>query len=253
MIVERFSEGHSFFHILDPRVKICFAFPLVFAVALSEKLIVAGICLFIAVCFVIFSRLKLKHLATNLRVLLVFLILLWIFLPFSMPGNIIYRIGPFNLSYNGILKAFSITLKSVTIVLYIITLLSTSSVNSLVHGMSHLLVPKKLIYLAFLSYRYIQVLYVEYKKLFNAIKMRGFKPKTDLHTYKTFAYFAGMLLIRSYDRSERIQRAMICRGFHGNFYLLDHFSINRKDVIFSIFAVLIFSGVIWLEWITKIL
>ena len=170
-----------------------------------------------------------------------------------MPGNIIHRIGPFNLSYDGILRAFSISLKSVTIILFVITLLSTSSIFTLVHGMSHLRVPEKLVYLAFLSYRYIQVLYVEYKKLSDAVKMRGFKPKTDMHTYKTYAYLAGMLLIRSYDRSERIHRAMICRGFHGRFYLLDHFSINRKDVVFSMFAVLFLSGVIWLEWITKIL
>ncbi|MBA7550739.1 hypothetical protein ES705_43262 [subsurface metagenome] len=86
----------------------------------------------------------------------------------------------------------------------------------------------------------------------NAMKIRGFKPKTNIHTYRTFAYLAGMLLIRSYDRSERIYRAMICRGFHGEFYLFDHFEIDIKDIIFLSFMIILLTGIIWLEWITKI-
>ena len=137
-------------------------------------------------------------------------------------------------------------------ILLIITLLSTSSIFTLAHAMSHLQVPKKLLWLLFLSYRYIFVLYVEYLKLRNALIIRGFRPKTSIHTYKTFAYLIGMLLVRSYERSERIYNAMICRGFQGKFYLLDHFEIGKKDILFLVLMTIFLLGIIWFEWITKI-
>ncbi len=252
MIVERFSEGSSLLHSIDPRVKICLAFPLAFAVALSDRFLVIGMCLLAAVFLMFFAKLKLMDVARSLRVPTVFIVMIWIFLPISMPGNTVYTLGRISLSSEGILRALSITLKCTTILLFIITLLSTSTVFTLVHAMHHLRMPKKLLYLTFLSYRYIHVLHGEYIKMRNAMKIRGFKPKTNIHTYRTFAYLAGMLLIRSYDRSERIYRAMICRGFHGEFYLFDHFEIDIKDIIFLSFMIILLTGIIWLEWITKI-
>jgi cobalt/nickel transport system permease protein len=83
--------------------------------------------------------------------------------------------------------------------------------------------------------------------------IRGFKPKTNFHTYKTFGYLIGMLLIRSYERSERIWNAMLCRGFQGRFYLLDHFKIEARDVIFLTVMSLILMGIGWLEWIIRII
>jgi cobalt/nickel transport system permease protein len=189
----------------------------------------------------------------NIKLLFYFLILLWIFLPLSIPGEGIFTFGPFSASREGIAQALIISLKSISIVLLIVALLATSTVFSLVHAMGHFRVPKKLLYLSFLSYRYIHVLKAEYLRLRDAMRIRGFKPKTNLHTYKTFGYLIGMLLIRSYERSERIWNAMLCRGFQGRFYLLDHFKIESRDVIFLTVMSLILVGIGWLEWIVRII
>jgi cobalt/nickel transport system permease protein len=113
--------------------------------------------------------------------------------------------------------------------------------------------PKKLLYLTFLSYRYVHVIHYEYVRLRDAMKMRGFRPGTNMHTYRTYGYLIGMLLIRSYERSERIHQAMLCRGFHGRFYLLDHFHIHRKDILFTIGMALSLIGLGLGEWTTLIL
>ncbi len=247
MIDERFSEGNSFLHSLDPRIKIGVVFPYVCFIALSQKIPVAVLCLGIALVLLFSARLKIGNVLKSLKVLFVFIILLWIFLPLSMPGVPLYTRGLMAISREGMMKALSITLKSVSIVLLIVSLLATSTVFSLVHAMSHFRVPKKLLYLAFLSYRYIHVLYIEYAKLKDAMRIRGFKPGTNMHTYKTYGYLIGMLLIRSYERSERIYRAMLCRGFQGKFYLLDHFKMSKKDILFSSIMTLMLAGVIWLE------
>lgn len=104
-----------------------------------------------------------------------------------------------------------------------IALLSTSSIFNLIHALHHLNFPEKLIQLFFFTYRHIYTIHSEYIKLNNAIKIRGFKPKTNLNTYKTYAYLVGMMLVRSYVRSKRVYDAMLCRGFKGKFWILDHF------------------------------
>jgi cobalt/nickel transport system permease protein len=68
------------------------------------------------------------------------------------------------------------------------------------------------------------------------MKTRGFRPRLSSHTYRTIGYLVGMLLVRSLDRSERVMAAMKCRGFRGQFYLLDHFAFSRWDIWFSVVA-----------------
>ena len=86
----------------------------------------------------------------------------------------------------------------------------------------------------------------------NALKIRAFQPRTSLHTYRTYAYLVGMLLVRSYDRSERVRNAMVCRGFKGRFYDLSEFSLRPFDfvMIFVFFMVLIL--IVLLQWTTLI-
>jgi cobalt/nickel transport system permease protein len=69
-----------------------------------------------------------------------------------------------------------------------------------------------------------------------------------MHTYKTYAYLVGMLLVRSSDRAERVRNAMLCRGFSGRFYSLRRFSLKTVDVI-SLAVMLAFTFALGvLEW-----
>jgi cobalt/nickel transport system permease protein len=114
--------------------------------------------------------------------------------------------------------------------------------------MHELRVPKKIVHLFFFTYRYIHVIYREYLRLVNAMKARGFRPGTNMHTYKTYAYLVGMLLVRSSDRAERVRNAMLCRGFRGNLYSLSTFSMKREDVISLILMLGLILALGVLEW-----
>jgi cobalt/nickel transport system permease protein len=85
-----------------------------------------------------------------------------------------------------------------------------------------------------MSYRYIAVIEDEYKRLLRAAKFRGFRPKTNFHSYKTFAYLAGMLFVRASLRAQRVHQAMLCRGFNQKFYSLDIYQANGFNLIFLI-------------------
>jgi cobalt/nickel transport system permease protein len=253
LLIERFSEGSSPLHRIDPRVKVCLAFSYAFVIAFSNKIEVALAALILSVILIAIARLNPLHVLQNLRMLGIFLLMLWIFLPLTLPGEPLYSLGPIGMSVEGIAKALSVSLKSLSIVLMVVSLLGTSTVFSLVHAVSHFRIPKKLVYLTFLSYRYIYVIRDEYARLRNAMKIRGFRPRTNMHTYRTYGYLIGMLLIRSYERSERIYQAMLCRGFHGRFHLLSHFHMHGRDRIFAIsMSLILFAIGIW-EWTSMIL
>jgi cobalt/nickel transport system permease protein len=235
MHLEEFAEGTSLFHRLDPRVKIVTLLPYIIVVAIMHETIVPAIALLISTLMILITRIDTKKLFNRLAVVNTFILFLWLFLPFSFPGNVVFTIGPLTATEEGFLFALSITLKANAIVLATIAILGTSEVFSLAHALVHMKMPSKLVYLFFFFYRYISVLHEEYTTLKRAISVRAFRPKTTMHTYKTYAYLVGMLIVRSYDHSQRIYSAMLCRGFTGKFPIITHFHMHTRDYVFSVF------------------
>jgi len=231
MIEEHFSKGDSIVHRIDPRVRIVCALLYSIIIAVTSELEVAFAGLAAGVIFVLFARLNAMHLLRRLLVVNAFVIMLWLVLPFSFSGEAMFRIGPLNMTEQGFLYTLMLTVKCNAIILVNISLLSTCGIFNLVHALNHLGVPRKLIHLLFFIYRYAHVMQLEYARLKDTLKIRGFKPRTSIHTYKTYGSLVGTLLIRGYERSEQIHKAMVCRGFKGNYWLLDHFSLRRSDVL----------------------
>lgn len=239
MHLEEFAEGTSVFHQLDPRVKFITLIPYIIVVSIMQSIKYPAFALFFSTLMIVITRIDTKKLLNRLVVVNFFILFLWLFLPFSYPGHEVFRVGPLTATNEGFLFALSITLKANAIVLATIALLGTSEVFSLAHALVHLKFPRKLVYLFFFFYRYISVLHDEYTKMKRAITIRSFKAKTNLHTYRTYAYLVGMLIVRSFDHSQRIYKAMLCRGFTGKFPVISHFKLKRSDVVLGILISLI--------------
>ena len=248
MIVEHFAIGDSFIHRLDPRVKIVVVFLFSVVVAVSTRFVVLVSALAMGVCVTWLAGLPTKELLRRLVPINIFIIFLWFFLPFTFEGKPLFSVGPLVGTHEGVLYATQITIKSNAIVVVLIALVSSTSILTLGHAMHELRVPKKIVHLFFFTYRYVHVIYREYFRLVNAMKIRGFRPGTNIHTYKTLAYLVGMLLVRSCDRAQRVHRAMVCRGFRGNLYSLSEFSLRTTDVIFLILMLALILALGVLEW-----
>ena len=248
MIEDKFSEGDSLIHSIDPRVRIVCAFIYAIIIAATGKLDVALVGLAAGFLLVILARLNAKHLIQRLLIVNIFIIALWVIIPFSFPGEVFLKIGPLGMSKQGMLYTLILTVKCNAIILISIGLLSTCGMFNLVHALDHLRVPNKIIHLLFFIYRYALVMQHEYTRMKNTLKIRGFKPKTSVHTYKAYASIVGTLLIRGYERSEQVHRAMVCRGFKGHYWLLDHFSMKRVDVQAACMMVLGALLLLMLQW-----
>jgi len=249
--LDNFAIGDSFLHRADPRVKVVLAALFSVVVALADNYACLTVASCVAITLLVIARLSLKQVLLRLLAVNTFILFLWLFLPFTYGGEEILSIGPFNATREGITYASLITIKSNAIVLALIALIATIPIITLGHALSHLRVPDKLIHLFFFTVRYLQLLHLEYDRLRDAMRIRGFRPRSNLHTYKSLAYLIGMLLIRSFDRADRIRKAMICRGFHGKFYLLSHFELNRSDMVMLVFMMLVISGMAALQWLTR--
>jgi len=249
-IQDPFSRGSSLLHRLDPRVKIVAGTAFSFLVALSERpgtlLPAAGFSLVLLLA----ARLPAGEVFKRLAVVNGFILFLWLILPWTVAGETLYVAGPLKVSREGIHLAALITLKCNTILMAFLAFFSTDSPFTLFHALSHLHVPNKIVQLFFFCGRYIHLFMNEYQRLRTAMKIRGFQPRTNVHTYRSYGYLVGMLLVRSVDRSERIYRAMLCRGFAGEYPTFVDFRVRRADWLFAAF----FSGLLLLlllmEWTT---
>ncbi len=246
MLERYFFEGKSIIHRLDPRVKIAVSGILILIVAFSYNFKVIYFVLLYALVVLLIARLPFLLVMKRLSPPIIFIFLLWLFLPFSVEGERLFSLGPLTFTKEGVVYTYILTVKTLTILLLLVSFVSTSSMIALFHALAHFKVPKKLVFLIFFTYRYIHVVWHEYQRMKNAMLIRCFIPRTNLHTYKTIAYMLGMLIVRSYDRSERVYKAMLCRGFNGTFYMLDHFKIARLDIIFTAVSILFVTGISWL-------
>ena len=236
MNFELFSAGNSFIHTLDPRCKIVIAFFLTIIIAFTNSLSAILFALNFAILSVVIARIKYNLVLYRLLFINFIICILWLFIPFSVPGHSLWHIGPFCASSEGIFRMVLITFRCNVIILILISYVSTIPVVMLGQSLYKMGLNNKLTQLLFLFYRYLDVIYLEFQRVSNSLKARGFTPGSNMHTYKTFANLIGVLLVRSWERAERIYEAMLCRGFTGEYYSLRDFSANKWDICFLIFG-----------------
>src|SRR5207247_8993578 len=103
--------------------------------------------------------------------------------------------------------------KAVAILLLTLTLLGTADRKDLLRAAHALHVPGLIVRLVVLTYRYLFVLSSELARLRVALRVRGYRNRATRHSYRTVGHVAGTLLVRGYERAERVGQAMRCRGF----------------------------------------
>lgn len=206
---------------LEPRVRVvsAAAFALVAVSLGSLPLLVAMSGL--AAGLAALARLPIGRTLWRLAGLEAFMVPVLVFLPFTVAGTPIFHLGPFPATAEGVYQAARIVLTANAVVLSTLALVGTIEPATLGHALLGLGVPEKLARMMLLTVRYVAVLREEQNRLRVAMRARAFRPAGDAHTWRTYGYLFGMLLVRSFERSERILEAMKCRGFAGRWMVAD--------------------------------
>ncbi|MCX6004756.1 MAG: cobalt ECF transporter T component CbiQ [Chloroflexi bacterium] len=250
--IDKYSNLDSFIHRLDPRTKFLTSLALTIAVVLTP----AGnwkvfLCYFLILAvLILFSRLPLLYVMKRSLVIIPFVLMVAIFIPFFKQGQIAvsYNSGLFQLSitYDGILILTGILIKSWLCILSLVLLTSCTKLADMLEGLKQLGVPHVFILILSFMYRYIFVLADQAMRMQQARDSRNFGGNY-WHKFKIIGNMIGTLFIRSYERGERVYVAMLARGYNGEVSAIRKLHYAPADAYFSLllFILLLCPPLLW--------
>jgi cobalt/nickel transport system permease protein len=150
------------------------------------------------------------------------------------------------ISQPGTIRFLSISIKAWISVLAAILLSSSTKFGDLLSGMRQMGIPKEIVAILALMWRYLSLMIAEAFCLMRARNSRSGTPFTKRKTGGSLGWrasvtgkMAGNLLFRSLERSERIYAAMLARGYNGEVKHAVPDRITKRDwIVFLISSLL---------------
>ncbi len=229
--IDKFAHLKSPIHSWDPRVKIISIFILIFSIVLVQDLKVALLGFFLATSLVFLSRIPFSFVLVHLRWVLFFVLAISAILSLTVPGSLLVRASFLGISREGVRLSLLISLRAISAALLIFPMIGTTRFNLTLKALQKIKIPERLIQLFMFTYRYIFLLMDEEKRIFIAASSRGWVKRTNFSTLRIMGNLVGMLLVRSFERTEHIRDAMLSRGYNGRLNILDEFSLSPGDFI----------------------
>lgn len=217
----------------DARLRVAAAVAVVAAIlAVRSPLLLAGLVpVMLALAFA--SGVGLREIGGRLAHLEGFLVVLVMVLPLTVPGPEAIALGPLSLSQPGVERAVGVLLRVNLAAMAIQTLLAGLEPVRFGHALAGLGLPAKLVHLLLFSARWVALIRAEAVRLDEALRTRAFRPATSFHTLRTVGHFAGQLLVRAFERAERVDEAMRCRAFAGRFALVAEARATWHDAVLA--------------------
>ena len=227
---------------LKPEIKIVSTFMIVLSIAFLslDSTVSIMVQTLIVLLMINLSKIKVSTYFKRLSIDIPF-VLFALFLPFLSKGDntVIFEFFSLRIYETGFYEMISILIKITLCVSLAIVLTATTSNIEIIYGLQKLKISPLLISILSFAIRYIDVFIDEFKRVKVAMKSRGYDQK-GLKGLKPIAYASGALLIRGYERGERVYNSMISRGFKGTLELeAREFNSSNLILIISVFSIVI--------------
>lgn len=229
------GQGVSIIHRLDPRIKIVGAVLLILVSTILPAGSWGAYLLLWAATLVVarLSQLGLWYAFKRSFVALPFA-LAAITLPFTIPGPTLFQWGGLSISLEGTIRLASIVVKSWVSIQMAILLTTTTPFQDLLWALRELKIPRPLVSIIAFMYRYLFVLADETTRLLRARAARsaagsGKSGGSIVWRAQVAGGLVGNLMLRAFERSERIYDAMVARGFKGELLALSAPVITDLD------------------------
>jgi cobalt/nickel transport system permease protein len=212
----------------------------------ADAWITYGIYLAIAAAWLAISRVPVSYVLKRSLVVLPFVLLIAVFIPFFKGGESAgsYSVGflHVSVSYSGLELLRNIVIRAWLSILSLILLTSTTRMPDLLKGMEQLHMPNVMVMLLSFMYRYIFVLTDEVMRMKQARDSRNFGGGRRWQI-RTIGNMIGTLFIRAYERGERVYVSMVARGFDGHSRTLKRLRFRAADAYFGFcFAAVLTAG-----------
>jgi cobalt/nickel transport system permease protein len=248
--LEQLPQSDSPLRRLDPRWRLAALTLAAACVAFLRTLPAAAVALAGAVTVLLLARLPPRWAANRLGLVALFLGVFVVACPFLVGGpGPAWQLGPVQVSSHGLGVGMLLLAKGLAIASLLLVLLASAPLDVTLKAAHALYVPGLLVQLVMLTYRYIFVVGRELARLRVALRTRGYRNRASRHSYRTIGNVTGSLLVRSYERAERVGQAMRCRGFDGRFRALVEFGTSWADVLAFGLITGAAAGLLLWEWL----
>lgn len=240
-------EINSPVHRWNPELKMASLVFLIFAGASAHN--VKAVLLFLTVSLgtSILARIPLRYLLIRVRRMMFFLFPLVFILLLTAGGTEFWLLYNIKLYHSGAVLSFRIVCIAIAVVVMIPVIFETQSFHRTVKVFKNLHIPDTLVTIIILTWRYLFIVYDDLQNMKKGLRLRGFALHFRLRDSAVLASIVGSLMVRSFDRSERLHRAMVLRGYPGNRSAGFSADIGLKDILGAMAAVIMSGIIIWIN------
>lgn len=245
--IDRHAQMASPVQRWDPRIKLVALMVLIFATALLKTLPMVLLAFVVAAALLLLSRIPLGFVAHTVKWIVLFLLPFFILLPVTYPGTVELHLFGIPFAMEGVRLALLIVVKSLVIVMIAMTLFGSVRFDVAMVALQRLKCPSIIVQMLLFTYRYIFLFMAEMQRMDIAMKARGFIKGPNLYTLKVLGGFVGTLLIRSFERTDRIYKAMLSKGYQGELHTLVEFRAVPKDFMKAALVIVVAVALLALD------
>lgn len=228
--LDRLALGNTFLHRLDPRAKVLVTAVFIISVVSFGKYEVSGLVPFALFPAVMMAQgnIPFSVIVRKAFFVLPFAVAIGIFNPF-FDREVLVLLGPLAINA-GWVSCASIVVRSLLTVSAALILVAVTGFPAVCWALERMGMPRTFAMQLLFLYRYIFVLVEEARNASRARELRS-AGKASMGM-ATFGSLVGHLLLRTWERAERIHMAMLARGFTGEFHARREYRFGLKDLLF---------------------
>jgi len=236
--MDELAARSSPIHALHPAAKLIATIVYIFITISFNKYDLSGLVPMVLWPILLFqiSGVEVRTCFYKLRIVLPLVMAVGLFNPF-FDREILLQLGSVGVS-GGVISMLTLMLKGVFCLMASFLLVATTSIDKLCAALRKLHVPKILVTLLLLTFRYVGVMTEELAVMTEAYQLRAPGQK-GIHI-SAWGSFLGQLLLRSMDRAQELYASMQLRGYHQHFHYVEIKPFGWIDALYMIGCVLLF-------------
>ena len=233
---------------IDPRVKLAGFGALIAAVALARRLDVLAVLLAAGAILSLTSRLPVSTVASG-----VWLATLGFAATLALPALVLTPGRPladvpltgWTISAQGLKTAGYLVLRTAATTTFAFLLVFSTRWSHVLKALRAFRVPVVLVVVLGMTYRYILLLLDSAHDMFVARRSRSVGRLAGAERRRLLTQSAGVLLAKSLQLSGEVFLAMQARGYRGEVFVLDDFSMRRADWLALVTFAVAASAAVW--------
>ncbi|MCD6288159.1 MAG: cobalt ECF transporter T component CbiQ [Candidatus Hydrogenedentes bacterium] len=250
--MEHFAMIDSPVHRIDARVKVAVTVVYILIVAMAPVGWTTAAAAVFPVSLILLSRVPAIYLFKRLLVVLPFVLVVALFMPFMPGGRILmsftvagHSIG---ISEQGIRIFEQVLSRACLSVLALLALAATTRFSLILKAIHWMRVPPVIVLLLSFMYRYLFLLADQTVRMRRArdARLSRHKKQTVRNRFHVAAGMVGSLFLRTYCRAERIHAAMLARGFSSDIRTVAPWRFRWQDAVFLALSVGYLCCIVWL-------